>query len=129
MGDSSIPTGCYFSGSTRAKDDDELTNQPDSQKVEPWGDAQGGWAGCCRCCSLFNPPRFAGAGAAVVAAAERSRHRRVGRLSLLSITHSTVSVLIFGRATIPGSGIGGMWGIYDIRHDMCKVEAQRKAKI
>lgn len=51
-----------------------------------------------------HPPRSAGAGAAVVVAAGRTRHRRVGRPSSLSIRHNTVFLVILDAPADQAAG-------------------------
>lgn len=95
-----------FGGATGAR---RMTDQPTKQsRTEPWGECPGRPAGLLLL-HVLHPPRYAGAGAAVVAAvvaaAGRARHRRLGRPSLLSIAHQTALLVSLDAQAARAAGV------------------------
>lgn len=85
-----------------------MTDQPTKQsRTEPWGEFPGRPGGLLLL-HVLHPPRYAGAGAAVVAAAGRARHRRLGRPSrpnLLSIAHQTAFLVSLDAQAARAAGV------------------------
>lgn len=83
------------------------TDQPDSQERSLGKNAHGRPAGLLLLLlqHVLHNPRYAGAGAAVVAAAGLARHHRLARPSLLLVTHHTAFLVSLDAKAAQAAGV------------------------
>lgn len=113
------------------EEDDQLANQTVKNGALGRMRRAAGRAAAAATCAPLHSPRFAGAGALVVAAAGRGPASSAARPGHLVIEHAPCGYLgKFERVgSQPRQREQRHVGYCDIRHDRCKAAAQRKAKI
>lgn len=85
-----------------------MADRPTRQsRTEPWRECPGRPAGLLLLLlqHVLHNPRYAGAGAAVVAAAGLARHHRLARPSLLLVTHHTAFLVSLDAKAAQAAGV------------------------